>query len=152
MWSFLGVPISTSTLKARCAEDLRVLPVPIRSYSYQKNTCGRHPAKILPLLSDQSRNVQEELDGLELIEGPVEKCLYVRQAESTLSVSGVEDFSNLGDDCKWGSMELDTTMLQIRGFSHTDSVRGQLMVEATRGGGDVRAVASARFQCTFILR
>lgn len=35
--------------------------------------------------------MQEELGGLEPIEGQVEKCLYVRHAESRLSVSGVED-------------------------------------------------------------
>ena len=71
-------------------KTLRALSVSIRSLSYQKNTFGKHPAKMHTLLCDQSRNVQE-LGALELIEGQVEKCLYLRQAESRLSVSGVED-------------------------------------------------------------
>ena len=48
------------------AKDLRAPSISIRSFSDQKNTFGKHAAKILNL-SAQSRNVQE-LGGLELIE------------------------------------------------------------------------------------
>lgn len=94
----------------------------MRSFSYQKITFGKHPAKILPL-SDQSKNVQDELGGLELIEGQVEKCLYVRQDDSRLSVSAVEGpYLAMQEMIVRGQVLGWTQPCCELGFSHADSL------------------------------